>query len=68
MKEPMTKKRIKKHHYLPTREGGIVCKSRDDLTAVEQEFVRSTKDLIGANQGELDAYAAATQKMFADPQ
>lgn len=56
--------RTKKHHYLPTQDGGFVRKSRDQLTAQEQAFVRETKGLEGRNQEELDKYQAAARKLF----
>ena len=60
----MTKTRMKKYLYLPTNDGGLVRKHRDELTATEQEFIRSTGHLQGRNPAEIEAYKAAEKKLF----
>jgi hypothetical protein len=60
------RQRIQKFHYLPTPDGKLVRKHRDALTAKEQEFVRNTKHLQGANARELQEYQDAAKELFAD--
>ena len=63
----MTKRiRIKKFFYLPQPNGDLVRKHRDAMTAKEQEFIRNTQHLRGANAKELQEYQDAAQKLFED--
>lgn len=57
-------KRQKKHRYLPTQDGGFVRKERDQLTAVEAQFLRETEGLEGRNAAEIEQYKAAEKKLF----
>jgi hypothetical protein len=57
-------KRQQKTFYLPTLEGGLVRKMRDDLTEKERTFVAAVKGLEGRNEQELQQYRDAAKELF----
>lgn len=58
--------KTKKYHFIPHPDGGFTKKHSLKLTAIEQEFVRNTKNLDPLKPEEKAMFQTHLQKMFKD--